>query len=252
MSLTSRLQVLLNYANEKTGASDTTLGNAVKTLSDGYGFKGFKYGGTNAQLVASYDESWTLADTSFVIGSSASTSSTSIKATISNRFTTATVTVGDKDVVVVQTAYAKPTHSSSAANKALMLMNCTCHINHASKRKTTDTSAYTYRQVNSMVGNMAKYYNTSGVLTRGAVNYGFYCSPQTPTFSSATSANTTIRIGSPILYYRASSSYETTTNIKLVTECDFVWHVDVYLVDSGSSLTRTLNDKLDSLLIEEG
>lgn len=37
MSLTSRLQALLTYANNKTGHSDTTLGDAVRTLADGYG-----------------------------------------------------------------------------------------------------------------------------------------------------------------------------------------------------------------------
>lgn len=61
MSLTSRIQALINYANETTEAGDTTLGDAVKTLCDGYGHGGggieekdvnfFDYDGT---LVASY------------------------------------------------------------------------------------------------------------------------------------------------------------------------------------------------------
>ncbi len=37
MSLTSRIQALTTYANEVTGASDTTLSDAVATLAEGYG-----------------------------------------------------------------------------------------------------------------------------------------------------------------------------------------------------------------------
>lgn len=37
MSLTSRIQALTTYANEVTGASDTTLADAVATLASGYG-----------------------------------------------------------------------------------------------------------------------------------------------------------------------------------------------------------------------
>lgn len=36
MSLTSRIQALIDYANETTDAGDTLLGDAVKTLADGY------------------------------------------------------------------------------------------------------------------------------------------------------------------------------------------------------------------------
>lgn len=37
MALSSKIQALINYANETTRAGDTTLGDAVKTLCDGYG-----------------------------------------------------------------------------------------------------------------------------------------------------------------------------------------------------------------------
>lgn len=37
MALSSKIQALINYANETTGAGDTRLGDAVKTLCDGYG-----------------------------------------------------------------------------------------------------------------------------------------------------------------------------------------------------------------------
>lgn len=37
MALSSKIQALINYANETTRAGDTRLGDAVKTLCDGYG-----------------------------------------------------------------------------------------------------------------------------------------------------------------------------------------------------------------------
>lgn len=43
MSLTSRIQALTAYANEVTGASDTTLADAVATLAEGYGSGGGGY-----------------------------------------------------------------------------------------------------------------------------------------------------------------------------------------------------------------
>lgn len=36
MAITPKIRALIQYANEKTGAADTTLGDAVKTLCDGY------------------------------------------------------------------------------------------------------------------------------------------------------------------------------------------------------------------------
>lgn len=38
--LTPKIQALLNYSNDITGSNDTTLGDAVKTLCDGYGGSG--------------------------------------------------------------------------------------------------------------------------------------------------------------------------------------------------------------------
>lgn len=37
MGLKNKVQALIDYANETTGKGDTLLGNAVKTLCDGYG-----------------------------------------------------------------------------------------------------------------------------------------------------------------------------------------------------------------------
>lgn len=51
MSLTSRIQALTTYANEITGASDTTLADAVATLADGYGSGGGSSGVSSGSFV---------------------------------------------------------------------------------------------------------------------------------------------------------------------------------------------------------
>lgn len=210
----------------------------------------FKYSGTNAQLVASYNETYTLADTSFVIGSSTSTSATSIKATVSNRFTSPTIAFGDKDIVVIQRGFVTPTHSASATNKALQIAYATEYYTVISKRKTTDTSAKTTRQVyNITTGYMNKYYNTSGTITRVASNYGLYMTCSAPSVASATAASTTVRVSSPVLYYRVSSSYESAANIVLVNACDFKWTVDVYTVDAFTNIASAMSDDLDDMLV---
>lgn len=248
MALTDKLTNIANAIRTKTGKSGKlTLDQMVTEINDISG-AGFEWGGTNPKLVATYDESWTLADTSFEKNSSASTTATSIKATVSNRFTSSTIAIGDKDIVIVQRCSTTPTHSSSASKNAYLEKGVILYVTHMTKRKTTDTSANTTRQATTMTASMLKYYNTSGTLTRGSASYGFYMTPQTPSCASATSANTTVRVSSPVLYYRASSSYESTTNIKLVTECDFKWHVDVYLVDSASTMGRTIQNTIDNIL----
>lgn len=63
MSLTSRLQALLDYANNKTENNDPNLGEAIKTLVEGYG-----QGGSNDTLVI---ETELLND---IVGSSSQTS----------------------------------------------------------------------------------------------------------------------------------------------------------------------------------
>lgn len=221
---------------------------AVGTMESGSSDIPFIWGGLNAEKVAEYHETFTLADTSFEIGTSASTSATSIKATVSNRFTSPTIAIGDKDIVVVQNVTCQPTHSSSATSKALFLKGSYTHIAYISKRKTTDTSAKTTRQVGNISLNQIKYYNTSGTVTRAVASYGFYGTPQAPTVASTTAASTTVRCSSPILYYRASSSYESTANIKLVTDCVWEWQADVYLVEPQSTIIAAINDKNDAFL----
>jgi len=252
MALTDKLSNIAAAIRRKTGKSaELTLDEMVTEIDNiqtGSSDVPFSFGGLNAVKVGEYDETFTLADTSFVIGTSASTSATSIKATVAGRYTSPSIAIGDKDIVVVQTIKVKPTHSSSATNKAQQLAGAYCYVTHISKRKTTDTSDKTTRQASSMSNIIIKYYNTSGVLTRANASYGFYSTPQAATFGSSSAASTTIKVGSPILYYRVSSSYESSANIKLVTACTWEWHVDAYLVDAFSSAAAAINNSVDEML----
>lgn len=250
--LTPQLEALLSYSNSITGNNDTHLGDAVRTLADGYGKGGqaiFRYSGTTPTLIASFSDSWTLADTSFVKGSSSSTSATSILASVSNKYATPTIEIGDKDVIIVQKMTASPVHSASASKKAMQIRYAYCFVSYFSKRKTNNTSARTTRQTQGIGAYINDYYNTSGTRTRVVSNYGFYMTPTGGSVGNSTAASTTVRISSPTLYYRVSTSYETAANIKLVTECNFEWRGDIYLVDPFSSLYSMLNEDIDNLIV---
>lgn len=257
MALTNKLTNIANAIRTKTGTSGTMtldqMATAITNIPTGSTDVPFAYGGMNAELIDIYSTQFTLADTSFVIGTSASTSSTSIKASVSNMYTTPTsptVAYGDKDIVVVQSCLTKPTHGSTATNKAMQLATGYQYVSYFSKRKTTDTSGTTYRQSYNLVGYMMKYYNTSGAITRTATtSYGFYQTPTAPTVASTSAASTYVRCSSPTLYYRANSSYESTTNIKLVTDCTFDWKVEVYTVDAFSSPVAKMNEVIDDLIV---
>lgn len=256
MALTNKLAAIGDAIREKTGKSAKLtldqMPSEIRSIQTGSTDVPFPYGGMNAEKVAEYDESWTLSDTSFVKGSSSSTTATSILATVSNRYTNTTgsptIAYGDKDIIVVQTCKVHPTHGSGANKKAQQIGYAAQFVHCFSKRKTADTSAKTTRQVYSYTAYVNKYYNTSGTVTRAIANYGFYMTPQTPTVANATAASTYVRCGSPILYYRVSTSYETAANIKTVTECTFDWHIDVYTVDAFTTPTAKVNEEIDAVL----
>lgn len=241
------------------GSSEVgTFENDIATIEETLDYIGgelnvpFAYGGLNAVKIAEYDEHWSLDDTSFVKGSSSSTSATSIKATVSNRFTNTNgspnYAYNDDDIVVIQTCTVKPTYDGTEANTLKQLAYVIQHVSYFSKRKTTDTSAKTTRQVVSFSSYINKYYNPSGVLTRALANYGFYMTPQAPTVANTTAATTYVRCGSPVLYYRVSTSYMSADNIKKVTECDFDWHIDVYTVDLSSTPMGKICDAIDGIV----
>lgn len=260
----STLDNLLAFANNKTKKDDVSIGDAIKTLVDGYGGGSgdvpFVFGGVNAELVSEYHEQYTLADTSFVKGvtpSSSSSAATAIKASVSNRYTTTTgsptISYGDKDIVVVQVINIDVEHEEEATNVSKLLKASYVMVSWFSKRKTSDTSANTTRQaLGTATGYMAmKYYNGSGVLTRTVgTPYGFYGTPQMPSVASVTANSTYVRVSSPSIACRTSSTYESTANMNLVKDVIWNWNVKVYSVDSNSTLTRAILDIYDAWLTD--
>lgn len=245
------IQNIANAIREKNGSSDTykvsEMPDAIKNISGGGGDNAFEFGGLNAQLVANYDEEWGLGDTSFVIGSSASTSSTNIKSPVGNRFTSSNIDVGNKDIVIIQSCSTKPVHSSGASDTAQQTGYGYVYLSYWSKKRLTPDAELTTREI----CNIQKYtleYLLSGVPTRSGSNYGFYMTPTAPTLSSVTAQKTTIRCSSPTLFYRVASNMESADNIKKVTACSFKWHVKVYLVDPQSSPGGAVNRTLEEML----
>lgn len=210
----------------------------------------FRLGGLNAEKVAEYTESWTLADTSFVIGESSSTSATSIMSAISNRFTSPTIAFGDKDIVILQTVSTRPQYSSAATNKARQIGHAACYYSVISKKPTKDGAAKTQRMVyNITTAYQLKYYNSSGAITRASNNYGLYMTAAAPTFASTTAASTTVRCNSPTLSYRCSNSYHSAANNNAVTACDFDWKVEVFTVDPFTTPTAEMIDRTEQILV---
>lgn len=216
------------------------------TMESGGGPEQGPFTGTNIELVAEYNETFTLADTSFVKNSSSSTSATSIKATVSNRYTSNSIAFGDKDVIIIQTVYVVPIHSAST-QKAMQKHYAIQYSSFATKGKSSSANA-TARRAMHMSTYLIDYYTSATAWTRAMANYGFYATPQAPSFASATARSTTVRVSSPILYYRASSTYESTSVIKTVTECTWSWNVKVYTADAGSTLARKVIDNVSVFL----
>lgn len=263
MAIIDRLKAIGDAIRTKTGKSAkltlAQMPDEILSIQTGSSDVPFKYGGLNAVKLAEYSNTFTLAETSFVKNSSASTTATSILASKTDYTTSGTKTFasltgsptyayGDKDIVVVQWVEVIPTHNGGD-NKAQMIKHSSMMITHISKRKTTDTSAKTTRVARNMSTNMIKYYNTSSAITRADASYGFYGTPATPNVASTTSASTYVRVPTPTLYYRVSTSYEKADNIKKVTDVLWKWKLQVYVVDKDSTLACPINEEIDDILV---
>lgn len=222
----------------------------VLEIPTGSGGTPFRLGGVNAEKVEEYTESWTLADTSFVIGSSASTSIVRIKSPDSNRFTSPTIAFGDKDIVIIQTCSTRPQYSAAATNSARTLGYAGCYYSIISKGATADGGAKNTRRIYNMTTPyFIKCYTARGDLTREPYLYGFYMEMETPIFASYTADSTVLRCNSPTLTYRCSSSYHSTANSKAVTACDFNWKIEVFTVDPFTTPAAEMLDRMEEILV---
>lgn len=249
MALTDKLTAIANAIRSKTGGSTSLtleqMPTEIANIPTGSTDVPFGFGGVNAQLVDSNTVTFSLADTSFVVGTTAPSSATSIKASTSAYYTTPTIAFGDKDIIVVQSVTATPTHSSSASKKAYEQKFCNIYVSSFAKGRASATStALTTRRSTNSSYSYILYYNTSGTSTIANTSYGLYATCTYPAFTSTTAASTTLKFSTPTLYARYSSTYESSANMKLITACTWEWKMRVYLVDSQTSPSASIQKEI--------
>lgn len=195
----------------------------------------FKFSGRNPELVSMYSETYTLADTSFEKGVSASTSAMNIRSSVTNKFMSDTIDVFDKDIIVIQRMLTDSIHNDSAPKKNLHIRSAQTHTGILSKRQATTGGDRTTRASYSRAVSLLRYYDSKGSDLVNYNTYGFYCTFTTPSVSSQTADKTIVRVNSPALNARGNATYESVDNMKLIEEVIWTWYVEVYLVDPFTS-----------------
>lgn len=252
MAITDKLYAIADAIRAKKGVSyEMTMAQMpqeIASIPTGSTDVPFGFWGMNAVKVAEYSESWVLADTTFVVGSTSSTSAVSIKSPVSNYFTTNSIAIGNKDVVVVQRCRVTPQYSGTATNTARARYYSTTYATWISKRDSTATSRNSVRSAFSSNVCFLNYLNTSGSSALAAAAYGLYMQPGNASVGSTTAASTTVRVPSPTFYARANASYASVANQKSITDAAFDWNVEVYLVDPGTTIRTMCNDAVDWII----
>lgn len=231
---------LLAFANSTTGSEDVRLGDAIKKLCDGYGGGGayFKYSGTNPRLIAEHHEEYTLADTSFVIGQTAPTASTTIRASEAQKVSIP-VDLSTMDVVLVETLTVTPTYSDYATDIGRQTKYVTRRASLISNvdLSTTDNTGSNSSAVSFTI-TLNTFYSAKNKYTKAVqAGYGMNGSlPTGPSLSSSARPDTIVRLGSPNLLCRADSNQLTESNMRCITECTWAWDVEAYRVDKDTSL----------------
>lgn len=250
MALTNKLSAIGNAIRLKTGTDARfTLDDMPSAISsiitNPYG-EPFEFGGYNAELVDEYSERFTLAETTFPIGTFSSTTATSIKPTVANRYTSPTITIGDRDVIVAQTVLVRPTYNSSITLKSFELGYAQMYLTWMSKG--FQRGGTLLRRSSTQSFSLIDYYSAGGVRTLSNAAYGMYGTIQSASVASSTANATTVRASSPILYARVSTSYSTAANMQAITDCTWEWNVKAYLVDNTnmSTIQQLLINLLDS------
>lgn len=248
MALTDKLSAIAAAIRSKTGRTApmtlSQMPSEILSIPTGSSDTPTRFGGLNATLVAQHHETFTVSDTTFVPGTTSSTSATTLKVSVANYYTSPSIAIGDKDIIVVQHIDVVPTHQASATKKALYQKGSFVGVSWISKRRTTSSSTKNTRQVvNTTSSSNLRYYNASGTDSVSNTTYGFYATPQTASVASTTAASTTVRINSPTLSCRASTTYESSANMLLVTDFAYEWYVDIYLADAQSSVASAILDQ---------
>lgn len=253
------LDALLSYANGITGQTDPNIGDAIKTLCDGYSGSGgvpFKFGGTNPELISTFSEHYTLADTTFDPNGNYA-SSIIILPAVSNYYTNTNgspiLDDSNNDFVIVQTGVVTPKHDDAATNIGRQLGRVSIMVSHVIKIPLNGNSGYSRRHNANYNTNIIYHYHSSGALqlTSGN-NSGFGISLQNPSISSAVRPNAFYtRIGRPSINVASHNIYESAENIKHVTDLTCDWTVQIYKVDNFSTMYSGIYDTICDILFEE-
>lgn len=244
------IQAIANSIRSKTGGADAMKVSEMSAAIDGISAGGtpLKWGGMNGTLLLSKEATFDLSDTSFVVGTTAPTSATSIRAsnTSDSRGVYQSISVGSDDIVVVQRIIAIPTLTDGSST-VRPVATASVGVHQFAKKQTNMSNIGTRysRGASAVYGNnLYRYVQSSGTETvyslSSGTGYGLYGTPATPSLSSGTSTTPTLTIGTPALYCRASSSYCSTANMKCITACTWYWRVEVYKVDAMSTLADSV------------
>jgi len=242
------IQAIANSIRSKTGGTAamkvSEMATAINGISSGSA-NIFGYSGTNPVHVASLAEEWSLADTTFDASTTPSTTSTTIKNATNPYFTNANgspnYNYGDSDIIIVQQCLTVPTYGSGCTNKARMTQATHIHVMYYSKVRATGLTANGTRSSFYYTNTVLEYYGSSGTFSRTSnSNYGLYMTPYAPSLASSSADTTSVKIASPYIYCRGSSSYSSVANLQTVTDCSFKWKVDIYTVDAGTSIASEL------------
>lgn len=258
MAIISKLQDIANAIRLKTGKSDLLtleqMPSEIASITSGSASTDVPFipNGLNAELVGTYNETFTLADTNFVVGSTPSTSATTIKTAVSNRYTTPSITIGDKDIIVIQKCFVTPQYNGEETGKVQDISFAYVHITQIAKgRRSADDKSLYARRTFYTTAVAIRYYNSSGVDTIGSASYGMYCTPSAATVASTTANATTIRVSSPPLQCRANTTYSSQANMSKITDCTWTWDVEVYLCDAQSSIASYIQDEMFKLMFDD-
>ena len=242
----------------KTGSDDfmtvASMAAAIEGISGG-GDSGayFKYSGLSPELISEYHEVYSLADTSFVIGDTAPTALTTIRASEAGKVIIP-VNLADIDVVLVETLTVTPTYSSDARDFSKQKKYLVSRISWIVNSDTsTDDVAASNSSVVGITSTYNYYYNSRGSQTVTAqAGYGMNGSFQNgPPLSASNRPDISIRVGSPTLACRADTNQSSADNMRKITECTWAWDVEAYRVNKGSCVFSKLRDEMNIKILKQ-
>lgn len=228
------LTEIANAIRAKRGMENTLkvsdMAEQISLISGGGGIEP-PYIGENPVLLGTYSETYHLADTSFVIGSTAPSSTTTILSPVSNKYQLP-IDFRGHDIIVIQEMRIVPTHSDDATGTRQI---ATAISGIYSYSKPTIASLPT-----SAIGVNATYiytahYNASNAFQMStASTVGMYASLGNTGLSSASSNTPTLRLSTATLGCRATS-ITSVDNMKKIIDCIWEWNAKIYQVDAWTS-----------------